>query len=179
MKAKKNEESKEKMRLFLALNLPKKIRTSVYEKLSVRIPENRFSVVWKENLHITIKFFGNKNKKEAQAIKKRIEEVCKKNDFEVEVGDIGSFGSRVMWLGIKKGRKEIEKINQKFSRSPCNEKSFHAHVTLARNKKANSKEFKKIIQELAEQNFSEKFTAKKICLMQSILTENKPKYTKI
>lgn len=164
------------MRLFVAVNLPPEIRGQIHEKFLKRIPPRGFNAVKKENLHFTLCFIGEKNEEETGEIRKKLSGI-RFSEFEVEVQGIGSFDNRVLWIGVKKGREELEKL-AKIVMGQCEpmDKRFDPHLTLARAKEANATEFKALLDKLARTGFRETFTAKSVELMKSKLTANGPIY---
>ncbi len=122
------------MRLFLAIDLPMRIKRKLYEASEMLQGVRR---VRKENLHITLHFFGEKTKKEMRIINERLEQVSFK-PFKLSVEGIGFFPSekfvRVIWAGVKEGREEMQRLHKNILSSfgIKEEERFIPHVTLAR-----------------------------------------------
>ena len=160
------------MRLFLAIPLPKDLRDKVEIFKQKLTRDNCIKAVAKQNLHITLNFYGDVTEKEAQKI---IEDLNNKHlkKATIYLESLGVFPSqdyvRVIWIGAK-GCEAIAK-----------ETCFHGkcvdtcHLTLARVKcKVNINQF---LEENANRIFGE-FTANKAFLYTSSLTKTGPIYKK-
>jgi RNA 2',3'-cyclic 3'-phosphodiesterase len=166
------------MRAFIAINIPERIKEKVSNQLISEIQANGFSPVKKDNLHLTIMFLGDCNSSEIERVIKALKTIKRKR-FCVQLDGIGEFNSRVLWLGVKKGDREIREINREIS---CffeaqNEK-FSPHLTLARNKNYEGNIFR-ITEFLSKKGFNEEFEVKSIDLMESVLSKQGASYSKI
>jgi 2'-5' RNA ligase len=135
--------------------------------------------VRKENLHITLHFFGEKTKKEMRIINQIIENVSFK-PFKVSIEGIGFFPSekfvRVIWAGIGEGKKELQKLHESILSSlQIKEKErFVPHITLARANRfvPSLKEFK----ETYKTAFFGSFVVKEFLLVESHLGKGGARY---
>ena len=171
----------------MAIDVPEEIKEkiiSLQKEIGKCNADLKF--VERENLHLTIKFFGELSDEKVLEIEKAIENVVSRvNGFEIEVSSIGVFPSlsylRVIWISIARGRenifflhdlleKEFEKIGIKKDRE------FEAHLTIARVRSARNKEaLIKKIKELSNSHFG-RFIVKEIKLKESKLTSKGPIY---
>ncbi len=167
------------MRLFAAVNLPEEVKEKISKELLCAIPENGFKAVEKQNLHITMHFIGECAKENAQKIYIGIRGI-RFEEFEASAEGIGVFGGRVIWLGVGKGAEKISEIaRQVFSAAGVKEERFHAHITLARNKKAERGEVLEVARKLEGKKFLANFKVGKVSLMESRLTSQGPVYSEV
>ena len=139
-----NSKSNNKTRCFIAIDLPRKAINEII-KIQKLIKEKKLfdgKLVEGENLHLTLKFLGEIDKKKIVEVKQRLKEI-KFNDFEAGIGKIGVFPSRynsyirVLWIELNgKGvfglQKQIDEcLNGLFEK----ENRFMSHITLARIKR--------------------------------------------
>lgn len=163
------------MRLFIAINLPEQIKQNIAGEFTSKIPIKYFKPVAQENLHLTLCFLGEKDDIEAEQVKKQLSEI-EYNNFEITLEGIGEFNNRVIWIGIIKGRNQLEELRKIISEKLGikNEKP-HTHLTIARARKNTQEETKKIMDGL-KKDFTANFTVQKISLMQSKLAQNGSAY---
>jgi len=172
------------MRCFLAIRLPEDVRKKLVE-IQKQLPEGKMKLVEEENLHLTLKFFGEISDFQINKIKRALEQV-KMRKLEARLGKLGVFPSinfvRVIWIGvepaeeIKKMQEEIDSLleKEKFRR----EKKFESHITLARVKSVkDKKEFIKKLKEIIVEPI--KFSIEKFSLEKSTLTSKGPIYETI
>ncbi|NUL82423.1 MAG: RNA 2',3'-cyclic phosphodiesterase [Armatimonadetes bacterium] len=129
------------MRLFVAVGLGDQARekiASLQDRLKQEMPE--LAWVKPENLHITLKFIGERDDpgRVATALTKVVFQ-----PFEIKVGGLGAFPNqrnpRVIWLGAESGplsalAKQVDQALAEIG-IPADEHPFHGHVTLARVKR--------------------------------------------
>jgi 2'-5' RNA ligase len=150
--------------------------SSLYEDL--KTPS---SVKWvkKENLHITLKFLGETDKK--TAIEDKMKEIAEEfSSFNVSLRKIGAFPSskraKILWVGVEEGMEELielfSTIENKLSPLGFEKevRKFTPHITFARVKKGNYS--------LPEQiDFSfDSFPVNEVALFKSTLTPKGPIY---
>ena len=169
------------MRVFLCVELDKKAR----EELTRVIEEVKKSkliitkYVEPENLHLTLKFFGEISDAEADDIKNKLE-TLKFRKFDAELEQVGYFSEdfiRVLWAGIKctEAKGLVDKIEELFGK---NDKETSCHITIARIKNVSDKnKFKEFIKNFKIKKI--KFPVDKIYLKKSVLTESGPVYSDV
>ncbi len=98
------------MRLFFAVELPDEVKERVFEA-ERELEEKGISLVKKENLHITLKFIGEKSEQECEEIIKKTSEI-EFEPFSVRVAGVGAFpnerNARVIWAGAQAIRQKGE-----------------------------------------------------------------------
>lgn len=165
------------MRLFLAIKIPNELKEKISQKYLEKIP-NELKTVKKENLHITMLFLGEKTEKEFEEIRKNFQKI-EFTEFKASVSGIGYFSSKVFWVGIGKGSNELGALSSIISKIQKPDKKFHAHITIARNKRMDEKEFFKLAEKLGEEKLEENFNVNSIILMKSTLTDEGVLYEEV
>ena len=174
------------MRCFLAIELPEEIRKEL-SRLQKDITDSnaKMKLVEHENLHLTLKFFGELDDYRVNKIKETLKKI-KFNKFRATLGVMGVFPSadfiRVVWVGIEPSDKvkelhqEIDNLlgKEKFSK----DKAFESHVTLARVKFVKNKQ--ELINKLKETKIKPHgLEISSFVLKKSTLTEKGPVYEDI
>lgn len=170
------------MRVFLAIELNDEVRRELTRVIDAFKSSNLIEAkyVEPENLHLTLKFFGEVSKEKFEDILKKLAVFNFKN-FEAKINGVGYFSEnfiRVLWTGIEDENKldelvfEIRKIFGKEN------KKFSKHVTLARIKKVHDKmKFKEFVRNFKTNPI--KFKINKIILKSSVLKKEGPEYSNI
>lgn len=148
----------------------------IFGKNSLKNFQKNYAWKKKENLHITLLFVGFFPEEKISNTIKELQKI-EFEQFEVELQGLGSFGNRVLWLGVSIGSNELKKLNFSLRKTlKIDDKIFHAHITLARNKKLSKKEIDKLIQEMPTE-FRELFTVKSFELMESKFSPKGSEYS--
>jgi 2'-5' RNA ligase len=172
------------MRLFLAIDLPKRVKKQIYTKImQIRSEHPQYRWVSEENYHITIYFFGESDS--VDRIKEKIEKIIWQTDsfylYSRSV-DMFSNGKHVLYLDFYR-QKELEKLAQNlkeiFDPQNKNKKKFIPHLTLARGKRSSKQQYFALSKKLNDININVNFPVEKITLFESILAADKPIYKKI
>lgn len=166
-----------KMRCFVSINIPKKVQNEI-KKIQGKLPKFFGKKTKLENLHLTLKFFGEVEENKIEEIKKKLKEI-KFGKFEVRVEELGVFSEqfiRIVWLHLKNCGKLQRAIDEKmFELSFEKEKRFMGHLTIARVKNVkNKKEFLEGLKKIKVPEI--KFNVDKFYLMKSILSAKSPEY---
>lgn len=170
------------MRLFLAIDLPGKVKKNLDEQLSDLMADYPdFNWVTQENYHITLYFLGETDK--VEKIKKKVEEAT----FDAESFRLYSLGTDlflnhkiVLYVYFKREKKaeEIaEKIGDIFLAK--DNKKYIPHLTFARYKKPSKQQYLHLKKKLNKLEIKIDFPVDKIYLFQSDLSKGKPIYKKI
>lgn len=193
----------EEHRCFLAIDIEPDLVQKIEEvQEEFKQTNNNVKYVEKENLHFTLKFFGNITKNEIVNIKKaintaltKVKSVSINNNHddtnqpknELAIEGIGTFPNKnymkVLWIGTKNNNfltnlqkgldLEFEKLGFK------KEKNFKTHLTIGRIRNLNyKKEFKSKIEELQDIKIGT-MNISKISLKKSELTPKGPIYSDI
>jgi len=177
------------LRAFLAIELPGTIQKKIEEvqkDLKLSLADVRW--VAPENIHLTLKFFGNIEESDIEPILESIGKPARKTlPFSLKVGGIGGFPNlknpRVIWMGLEDRmgilvnfQGQLEKESEKTG-FQSEERSFHPHLTLGRMKSNRGRsELVGRMERLKEEVFGD-FQVEKVVLFKSDLTPVGPIYT--
>lgn len=179
------------MRTFIAIELPKEIKDAL-ASLQGQLMTSGADVKWvkPENIHLTLKFLGERDEKKLEKIAAVLEEVAKnKNVFQAEVSSIGAFpridSPRVIWIGIEKGDSETKEIAEELEEKiakigiPKEDRPFSSHITIGRTRSSLNQEklitgLRKLENKIEKQTMH--FSVTKITLFKSTLTPKGPVY---
>lgn len=179
------------MRAFLAIEIEPYIKNKIEESQEI-ISESESSnikYVERENIHLTLKFFGEIDDEKLDEISDIIRQSIKSYDtYTIKVVNIGAFPNiynpRVIWAGIKDKKETtirlIEELDKKFNRIGFKkEKSYVPHVTIGRVKNISDKQ--KLSQTLKSLNkrYHGKMEVKKLIIKSSTLTPDGPIYNNV
>jgi 2'-5' RNA ligase len=131
------------MRLFVALNLPKKDRERIH-RATRKLRDEELPVRWVgvDGLHVTLKFLGEVRRERLEQVQEAMTRVAASTKaFKTKYGGFGAFPSvrqpRVIWLGVK-ANPELRCLKQDLEYSfgdvgfDAETRAFHPHVTLGR-----------------------------------------------
>ncbi len=167
------------MRIFIAIDLPERIKDEI-EKIRKGLRGIYGKPVEKENFHITLKFIGDVQPDIFEKIKEELNNV-KYNKFSIKIGNIGTFGDRVVWIGIQEGYEDIVNLHnlideQLYKIKIDRDYKFSPHITIYRIKEIiNKKEFKESVEKLSKY-ISDDILIDKFYIKQSILRPQGPLY---
>jgi len=179
------------MRTFIAIALPQQIKDYLAQ-LEDRLKATQADVKWvtPENIHLTLKFLGERDDKKVEKIKQILEEAAgKRQPFQMRLSSVGAFpkisSPRVVWVGLDKGDRETIELAMDLEERiakvgiPKEERPFSSHITIGRIRSPKNRE--KLVQELKnlenktiEENLE--FQAAQITLFKSTLTPQGPIY---
>jgi 2'-5' RNA ligase len=139
-------DSNEVWRLFFAIELPAEVRHKIgehIEKLRAASPDVRASWTRQDNLHLTMKFFGDVPVADVKRISAAAESaVASANSFELIIGGCGGFPPkgqpRVLWIGTEDPSGTLPKLYTALENEcaaagfPRAERRYHPHLTIAR-----------------------------------------------
>lgn len=177
------------IRSFLAIEIPDTILKLVAE-VQKALKSSNADIKWvnPEDIHITLKFFGNIDESKIESIIKSVEKVIESfSPFSIKVKGVGSFPNlkapRVIWVGVLDERgilsqfqNQLEKAFEKLG-FEAEKRSFHPHLTLGRIRSFKEKgELIKRMERFQEDDFGE-FMVEKVVLFKSDLTRQGPIYT--
>lgn len=174
-------------RLFAAIKIhPHEAFLSQYYSLKKKLEGEKIRWVEPDNIHITLRFFGETPEHHIPAITEALKQASAGfSEFEIDLANTGIFGSsykpRVIWFDVKdKGEvallsekilTELEKIG--FERDRQN---FVPHLTIGRIKIiSDNKHFQQVIDQYKE-GFIQKEEVRLFHLFESILRPRGPEY---
>jgi len=156
----------------------------VRDKLNRKIQSEFIRWCSRQQLHLTLKFFGNVEIGRIEDLKLRFRDICSQfSVFNLLIENLGAFPNinfpRVIWLGVKGDIEKLMGLQKALNLGLADfgdnkeENEFKPHLTLARIKNAPPKEQKKIgegIKEMADKIGSPgSWKVQSVVLMQSIL----------
>lgn len=171
------------IRAFIAIELSLEIKAQL-GILQERLKQFDAAVKWvkPDSMHLTLKFLGNISTSLISPLKDALETIGRETtSFQITLSKIGTFGKtdhpRVIWVGVKKGEKEILEIKRKLEERlekigiPLERRPYHVHLTLGRMKSSKNKELKKAVASLnADSSTTAKMTAFNVQLFKSAFT---------
>jgi 2'-5' RNA ligase len=179
-------------RMFCAFELPDSLRARIDEhSQAVRdaIPEAAASWSRAENIHLTVKFFGNVDQQQVAAISAAAARVAKEfSPIQIEIGKTGVFPRpsrpQVLWVGVEDASNALanlhKQLENEFAREgfPKEERAFRPHLTIARIRKPHD------AARLAQTHLAAKFelveiSLNELVLFRSELSSKGSKYTAI
>jgi len=173
------------MRLFIAANIPEKIKEEfvlLNKGLKYKIP--KVSWITGRNFHITLKFLGEVQEGRIPKIISSVSDICKEiKPFTVKFSGLGAFPDlkypHIIWAGVSEGKSELENLAKKIEYSlekigfEKERRSFSAHLTIGR---VRSPKVRDLSFENIQAAFSP-FELKNIDLMQSVLKPSGAEHT--
>ena len=179
-----------KWRLFIAIELPayarQKIRRHV-DTLRRELPEARASWTREENLHLTLKFFGDTPVEKVEEMSQTLSVVANRmQPFEIELDGCGAFPPngrpKVLWIAINDPSGNLRNLYEAleaayatlgFAQDP---RSFTPHLTIARLRNSgNTRSLAGLHQTTTFNPLS--VPVKAICLIRSELNSEGSRYT--
>ena len=174
------------LRAFLAIDIDEDLKAKIYKVIKeFKQIDANIKYVDLENLHLTLKFFGDIDTEGIDLLSSKISDVV--NDFgsfKIKIKGCGAFPNTkriiVIWLGleddetVKKFHDELDKEFVKLGFDK--DKKFSSHLTIGRMKSAKGKnKVKSTIEQYEEVDIGE-MSVDKIILKKSTLTPQGPIY---
>ena len=179
----------ETIRSFLAIELDEELVPKILDvQKEFKKTNANIKYVPSENMHFTLKFFGNIDMDMVEDIASAVEKVIKNySSFDLNIKNCGCFPNKnvikVLWLGLEEGspianlQKDLDREFKKLGFKK--EKNFISHLTIGRVKSPkNKKEIRNTIEKLEDIEIGQ-ITVSKICLKKSTLTSQGPIYENI
>ena len=174
------------LRAFLAIDVDEDLKAKMYKVIKeFRQIDANIKYVDLENLHLTLKFFGDIDTEGIELLSSKISKVVGEFDsFNIKIKGCGAFPNtnriKVIWLGIEDDeivRKLHDELDKEFVRLGFDkDKKFSSHLTIGRMKSGKGKnKVKSTIEEFSEVEIGE-MTVDKIVLKKSTLTPQGPIY---
>ena len=179
----------ETIRSFLAIELDPELVPKILDvQKEFKKTNSNIKYVPSQNMHFTLKFFGNIDFNMVEDISAAVLKVIKNySSFDLNIKKCGCFPNKnvikVLWLGLDEGSpiKDIQKdLDKEFRKLGFKkEKNFISHLTIGRVKSPKGKkEIRNTIEKLEDVEIGQ-MTVSKICLKQSTLTPQGPIYEDI
>lgn len=133
-------------RMFCAFELPEALRQSIdkhAQRVRDAVPDAAASWSRPENIHLTVKFFGNVDQARVPVISAAAARVVKEfSPIQIEAGKTGVFPRpsrpQVLWIGIDDRSGALLKLHQRLEEEFALEgfakedRAFRPHLTIAR-----------------------------------------------
>lgn len=174
------------LRAFLAIDIDEDLKAKIYKIVRQfgQIDAN-IKYVEMENLHLTLKFFGDIDTEGIEVLSSKISSVVSNFDkFNVKIKGCGAFPNKnrikVIWLGLD-GDEIVKKLHDELDKEFVKlgfdkDKKFSTHLTIGRMRSGKNKDkVKSKIQDFAEVEIGE-MAVDKIILKKSTLTPQGPIY---
>ena len=181
------------MRLFSAIRIPEEIGKELArlrEKIG-REPSLPHKVKWvqTQNLHLTLKFFGEIEERRLNDLEESLKEAVKSHqEFRYTLKGLGAFPNakkaRVLWVGLENPLNELASLAASIEKNtspkgfPPSEKPFSPHLTLARFASPPQPPFLEVTAKHSQTVFGEA-AVDKIELIQGCLSSEGPAYMTI
>ncbi|HEV2837011.1 MAG TPA: RNA 2',3'-cyclic phosphodiesterase [Pyrinomonadaceae bacterium] len=144
-----DESQKAAWRIFYAFELTETLRARIQEhiqNLRDAVPEAAASWSRPENIHLTVKFFGNVDQEKVPVISAAAERVAREfSPIHIEVGQTGVFPRpsrpQVLWIGVEDPSGKLLELQQRLENEfavagfPKEDRAFRPHLTIARIRK--------------------------------------------
>lgn len=177
------------IRTFLAIELPRALLSKI-EEVQVGLRSSQADVRWVslENLHLTLKFFGNIDESQIEPIVQSIDQAVQETPpIHLRAKGMGAFPNlrnpRVIWIGFVEGKEDLTSFQNKLEIEfekigfPREDRPFHPHLTLGRVRSSRGKEdLIKRMERYKEEEFGE-ILVEKVVLFKSDLRPSGPIYT--
>ncbi len=175
-------------RIFAAIKIqPTEVFHNTYYQLKSKLKNEKIKWVELENIHITLKFFGETDESKIEGITELLTEIAQNHSpFTLELKDVGIFGSsynpRVIWFGIEKSEQLTYLANDVLDQVGSlgfvrDRQNFVPHLTIGRIKFIDDKKrFQEVISRFKSIEIQEQ-KVDQFYLIESILRPQGPEYT--
>lgn len=176
------------MRLFIAINIPKKERERIH-RAARPLREQGFPVRWvgPDLFHLTLKFLGEVRSEKVPVIEGVVAGICEgTGPFPMEIGGFGAFPTirrpRILWVGVDPSpalrclKQDVEwsLSDHGFERET---RAFHPHFTLGRSlSNEGAGAFRGLDSLSAEFSCQAEVKVWKVDIMESYLSSSGPRY---
>lgn len=177
------------MRLFVALNLPKKEKDRIF-RAAKPLRDRELPVRWIEpdRYHISMKFLGEVQASRLDAVEAALEKVAMATALmELEITGFGAFPTirrpTELWVGVEPSPAlRCLKQDVEWALSTCGfdreTRAFHPHITLGRtNSDDGAGAFRGLDELAAGLDYCGKIRVRKVDLMRSHLSKDGARYT--
>ena len=119
--------------MFCAVELPHEVRARLEDhiaRLRKAVPDVAASWSRVENIHLTLKFYGNVDVDRIEATSAAIDRAVKDiAPFEISVGKTGTFRTQVLWIGVSDPSRNLTTLHQRLG---SEDRAYRPHLTIAR-----------------------------------------------
>ena len=128
--------------MFCAVELPPEVRAQLDDhvaRLRKEVPDVAASWSRVENIHLTLKFFGNVAVDRIETISRAIDRAVKEfSPLEISVGKSGTFRTQVLWIGVSDPSGKLAALQKQIEKECAAEgfekedRAYRPHLTIAR-----------------------------------------------
>ena len=176
------------IRAFIAINFNPKIQRSI-GRMQDHLRKTNCDIKWvrPENIHITLKFLGNVETKQVDAIKRMLANHYRSTKpLKVELAQLGTFPNinrpRILWIGLKDNKQRLSQTAISLQKALTkiglegDQKAFSPHITIGRIR--SFKNTNLLSESISKYQVPKGLTQviTKIILYKSILTSQGPNY---
>ncbi len=172
------------MRVFLGIPISEELKKKI-SSVTREIQMKGVKAVEPENLHWTVRFFGELDEKQLARVKKLMDSL-ESGKMEIELRGVGTFPNerfmKVIWIGVGSGKEEftafLKNVNKKFS-GIGKDSEVVPHLTIGRVKALREKErLAKNVNKIRNAEIGKMFLEKMV-LYESVLKGSGPVYREI
>lgn len=174
-------------RLFVAIKIKANSNfLDLFDKLKKGLKHEKIKWVEVNNLHLTLKFFGETHEDKVQDIVQALYSGIENHEkFSLQISTLGIFGSRykpkLIWSGLHNTEpllKLVRSINNEIDKIGYfqDRQNFVPHLTLGRIKNLSDKNLFQDIISVYKDEYFQKALVMEIYLFESILTREGPIY---
>jgi len=180
------------MRAFIAIPLDEE----AHKELSIlqeRLRKANADIKWVKpsNIHLTLKFLGEIENRQAEEIIARLQDITKsQRPFYMHISNIGAFPRpsypRVVWSGIDEGKDESANLQKLVEETMSKlgfekeQRPFMGHLTLGRVRSLKNKnEFLELMEKEKDFSIDKRILVDRIILYRSTLLPEGPLYSPI
>lgn len=175
-------------RTFCAIELPDEVRARLQDhvrRMRETVPDASASWSRPENIHLTLKFFGNVPTEKLPRISEAASRATQAfPSFQLSIGGTGAFRTQVLWIGVEDPSGQLSALQQRFEDECAREefakenRAYRPHLTIARIRRPEG------ARKLAETHLQAKFesvdvTVNEIVIFRSELSPKGSRYTAI
>ena len=175
------------VRAFLSIDIEDEALLSKIEDIQHRLDQSaaKMKIVKGENIHFTIRFFGDTPVEKLDQIKACLDEIDF-DSFDIEIAGVGSFPNRrrprIIWVGVTQNASEILQLKNDIDSSLTGigyqpeKRKYTPHATIARVRHV--KDSRRIVDNLEylTDEVIGKMIVTKVKMMKSTLTPSGPIY---
>jgi len=172
------------MRVFLAVDIPNKVRAELSEQL-VALQKEYPYLIWvpEDNYHITLHFFGHKDKQEVEKITRAMDTLIydiPSFRLYASYADLFINDKILLYIGFAR-QKILEEVEARIRAHFGGDKSkkFVPHLSIARYKIPSKQQYLLLKKKLERLEVETTFEVTEISLYESILAGKVPRYKKL
>lgn len=177
-------------RLFAAIKVEPEVQLlSTYADLRKRLADEKITWVNEQNIHITLKFFGDTPEDLIPSIETVFKEILTAHKrFELHLENVGIFGSsynpRVIWFGIRENKAIAQLADELLNRLqeegfPRDNQHFRPHLTVGRVKQIQNKKYFQQVLDQFKGCYLQRVPVDQVELIESKLTPRGPLYATV